>query len=74
MSSTGLPWAVVSTAHPAKFDSVVEPLIGRQIDVPPALAAMLQRSAHAEPISASDDALKAWLDKNLQVKNAVAAG
>jgi threonine synthase len=71
MGSTGLPWAVVATAHPAKFDSVVEPLIGRQLDGPPALAAMLQRPAHAEPMQASDDALKAWLDG--RVKSAKAA-
>ena len=73
MGVTGLPWAVVSTAHPAKFDSVVEPLIGRRIEVPPALATMLQRPAHAEPMSASDDVLKAWLDKNLKVRSTAAA-
>nr|WP_199047846.1 threonine synthase [Dyella sp. ASV24] len=60
MGSTGLPWAVVATAHPAKFDSVVEPLIGRQLDVPPALAAMLDRPAHAEPMAARDELLKEW--------------
>lgn len=55
------PWAVVATAHPAKFEQVVEPLIGRPIAVPPALAAMLERSAQAEPLVASDDALARWL-------------
>lgn len=54
-------WAVVATAHPAKFESVVEPLIGRTVPVPPALAAMLDRSAQAEPLEASDEALKQWL-------------
>ncbi|WP_267226061.1 threonine synthase [Dyella silvae] len=61
MSDTDLAWAVVATAHPSKFDSVVEPLIGRTILVPPALQAMLQRPAHAEPMPASDEALKHWL-------------
>jgi threonine synthase len=61
MGATGLPWAVVATAHPAKFDSVVEPLIGRHVDVPPALEAMLQRAATAEPLAAQDVALKDWL-------------
>ncbi|MDF2819296.1 MAG: threonine synthase [Stenotrophomonas rhizophila] len=42
-------WAVAATAHPAKFESVVEPLIGRPIEVPPALSALLERPAHAEP-------------------------
>jgi threonine synthase len=60
-SGNGLPWAVVATAHPAKFESVVEPLIGRSIDVPDALAAMLWRSAQAEPLAATDEALRQWL-------------
>ncbi|KLD65026.1 threonine synthase [Dyella japonica] len=72
MGSTGLPWAVVATAHPAKFDSVVEPLIGRQLAVPPALAAMLQRPAHAEPMAASDEALKVWLDERVESARAAA--
>ncbi|WP_257385529.1 threonine synthase [Tahibacter caeni] len=45
-------WCVVSTAHPAKFESIVEPLIGRPVDVPPALAELLRRPAHAEPLAA----------------------
>ncbi|WP_189339722.1 threonine synthase [Rhodanobacter denitrificans] len=55
------PWAAVATAHPAKFESVVEPLLGHPLDVPPALAAMLARSASAEPLAASDAALRDWL-------------
>lgn len=54
-------WAVIATAHPAKFDSVVEPLIGRRVPVPPALAAMLERPSIAESMAASDVALKHWL-------------
>lgn len=55
------PWAVVATAHPAKFESVVEPLIGKAVEVPPALAAMLRRPAVAEPMMAEDGALREWL-------------
>lgn len=51
-------WAVVATAHSAKFESVVEPLIDRPLDVPPALAALLQRPAHAEPLPADYSALR----------------
>ncbi|MEP6898891.1 MAG: threonine synthase [Rhodanobacter sp.] len=54
-------WAVVATAHPAKFESVVEPLLGRSVEVPAALADMLQRPATAEPLQATDDALRDWL-------------
>ena len=42
------PWAVVATAHPAKFDSIVEPLVGHAVPPPPALAAWLARPAQAE--------------------------
>jgi threonine synthase len=54
-------WAVVATAHPAKFESVVEPLTGRPVAIPPALAAMLERPTKAETMTAADGALKDWL-------------
>ncbi|MGH8043501.1 MAG: pyridoxal-phosphate dependent enzyme, partial [Stenotrophomonas sp.] len=54
-------WAVAATAHPAKFESVVEPLIGRPIEVPPALAALLERQAHAEPCPPDYAALREFL-------------
>jgi len=44
------PWLVAATAHPAKFDTVVEPLIGQAVPVPPALAELLARPARAEPM------------------------
>jgi len=41
------PWIVSATAHPAKFESVVEPLIGREVPVPESLRALLERpTAH----------------------------
>ncbi|MEO6104508.1 MAG: threonine synthase [Pseudoxanthomonas sp.] len=54
-------WAVAATAHPAKFESVVEPLIGRAVEVPPALSELLARPAHAEPMGADYDAFRAYL-------------
>ena len=54
-------WAAVATAHPAKFDSVIEPLIGRPAEVPEALAALLARPAHAEPLAATYPALRSRL-------------
>jgi threonine synthase len=57
-------WAVVATAHAAKFENVVEPLISRAVSVPAALSAMLERSAEAEPIAADDKALSAGLHHN----------
>lgn len=51
----------VATAHPAKFESVVEPLVGHTVPVPPPLAALLARPAQAQPLAAEDAALKAVL-------------
>ncbi|GAB3096837.1 threonine synthase [Lysobacter terrae] len=52
------PWAVVATAHPAKFDSIVEPLVGRAVEPPPALAQWLMRPAHGQALEASYEALR----------------
>ncbi|MBL8262438.1 MAG: threonine synthase [Xanthomonadaceae bacterium] len=54
-------WSVVATAHPAKFDTIVEPLVGHAVPLPPALAECLARPAHGEALAASDEALKARL-------------
>ncbi|TCV92392.1 L-threonine synthase [Luteibacter rhizovicinus] len=54
-------WTVVATAHPAKFDTIVEPLVGRTIDVPHALGAMLRRDAFAAPMAADTDVFRRWL-------------
>nr|MBP6079287.1 threonine synthase [Xanthomonadales bacterium] len=50
-------WAVVATAHPAKFESVVEPLIGRPVPVPEVLARWLSVPARALPMAAAPEAL-----------------
>ena len=44
-------WILVATAHPAKFETIVEPIIGRTIDIPPELAELLERPAHAVKIA-----------------------
>ncbi len=55
------PMAVVATAHPAKFDDVVEPRVGLRIDVPGPLAAALAQPDQAEPLAANAAALLAVL-------------
>lgn len=45
-------WAIVATAHPAKFEQIVEPLIGHPVPPPAALAELLARPAHAQALAA----------------------
>ncbi len=42
-------WVLVSTAHPAKFHEIVEPLIGQRIEMPESLAKLFSR-----PVSCAD--------------------
>ena len=55
------PWVLLATAHPAKFNEIVEPLIGRDIDVPPALARLLRLPRQEERLAPTVDALRARL-------------
>lgn len=54
-------WLVAATAHPAKFESIVEPLIGQKVEVPSALAELLARPSRAEPLEPTLDALRSAL-------------
>lgn len=58
----GEGWIIVATAHPAKFEAVVEPLIGRPVPVPPELQRLLDRPSHAVAIDATLDAFRDALD------------
>jgi len=40
-------WILVGTAHPAKFETIVEPIIGETVPLPPDLKEILDRPAHA---------------------------
>ena len=51
-------FCVVATAHPAKFDGVVEPLVGHPVDAPDALRAMLERPARSELLASDYPRLK----------------
>lgn len=52
------PWAVVATAHPAKFENIVEALVGAPVAVPPALAELLARPAASEAIAVDYPSLR----------------
>jgi threonine synthase len=51
-------WAVAATAHPAKFEGIVEPLVGTSVAAPRSLAALLERPAHADPLGNDYAALR----------------
>lgn len=51
-------WAVAATAHPAKFEGIVEPLVGHAVEPPPALADCLARPALVTPMAADARALR----------------
>ena len=56
------PWVVVATAHPAKFNEIVEPIIGRPIAVPESLADLLRQPEHRADMPPTLAALSAALE------------
>src|SRR5207237_356169 len=52
----------LSTAHPAKFAEIVEPIIGRPVETPAPLAAALNGPQHIIRIRASLDRVLGMLD------------
>jgi threonine synthase len=48
---------IVATAHPAKFDEIVEPLIGARVPVPESLAEILARPRIERQIAARPEQL-----------------
>jgi threonine synthase len=57
----GQPWVVVATAHPAKFNEIVEPIIGRPIAVPDSLGRLLRLPEHRVDLPPTLEALTAAL-------------
>ncbi|HET6630389.1 MAG TPA: threonine synthase [Woeseiaceae bacterium] len=55
-------WIVVATAHPAKFERIVEPLIGERVPVPESLQAILARPERSVAIEPGLDSLVNALD------------
>ncbi len=52
-------WILVATAHPAKFETIVEPLIGETVPLPPELEEILSRPSRSVSIDATLDELAA---------------
>jgi threonine synthase len=56
------PWVLAATAHPAKFNDVVEPIIGRSVAVPPALARLLELPRHLVDLPPTLEAVAAAIE------------
>jgi len=56
-------WILVSTAHPAKFREIVEPLIGRRIEMPESLAKLFSRPVSSVDLQPALAALTGALEK-----------
>jgi threonine synthase len=56
------PWVVVATAHPAKFNEIVEPIIGKPVTVPESLDRLLRLPRHAVDLPPTLEALAAALE------------
>ncbi len=57
-------WVIVSTAHPAKFNDIVEPQTGQEVPVPPALAKLLSLPRQEKELEPSLSALRTQLQQN----------
>ncbi len=63
-------WILVATAHPAKFETVVEPLINSKVPLPPELDAILSRPKRAVSIPATQEAMASEMDRRFAVNGA----
>ncbi len=54
---SSLPYAMVATAHPAKFETVLEPILGQTIPLPESLKIMIDKAKLPREISATLSAL-----------------
>jgi threonine synthase len=51
------PWVVVATAHPAKFNEIVEPIIGKPVTIPDSLDRLLRLPQHIVDLPPTLEAL-----------------
>ncbi|PAU93579.1 threonine synthase [Aliifodinibius salipaludis] len=59
--SKSTPKIILSTAHPAKFKDVIEPIIGKKITMPDRLKACLNKQKQSHVLEDDYDELKKWL-------------
>jgi threonine synthase len=56
------PWVLAATAHPAKFNEIVEPIIGKPVRIPESLDKLLRLPRHALDLPPTLEALAAALE------------
>jgi len=56
------PWILVATAHPAKFNEIVEPIIGVPLAVPESLGQLLRLPQRCVDLPPTLEALAAALE------------
>jgi threonine synthase len=56
------PWVLVASAHPAKFNEIVEPLIGKRVEVPSSLDRLLRLPQHVADLAPDLTALGAAIE------------
>ena len=56
------PWVLVATAHPAKFNEIVEPIIGKALTIPQSLDRLLCLPQHVVDLPPTLEALAAALE------------
>jgi threonine synthase len=57
-------WVLIATAHPAKFNDIVEAQTGREVPVPPSLARLLSLPRQETELEPTVAALRTQLQKN----------
>ncbi len=60
----GVPVVCLATAHPAKFGATVEQAIGRQPDLPPALAGLAEKPTRCEVMDCSVETIMAHIEQH----------
>lgn len=55
---------ILATAHPSKFQSDVERILHKQIEVPERLAILAEKEKHATHMTANFASFKSWLESN----------
>ena len=61
-------WILVATAHPAKFEQIVEPIIGQAIPLPEEMASILSRERKYEKIEPDLQSMTAALDQRFSAQ------